>query len=128
MEMCRIWKLLGLVTVGFGLLLTACDNNPCLRYFQELKRRCRINVEGGVSSEGAKFDEYLTFPFNECQLEICARASIREINCDDAETHLPGGRSGGYARCPGPQTSSVGEQVRSSFPSPLSTQAEERTE
>lgn len=88
--------------MALGLMLcweTGCSTNPCVVYFQELKRKCQINFGGGTSPEGSKLDEYITKPFSDCQVEICVRASISEIDCSDPETHVPGGRDGRFETC-----------------------------
>jgi len=90
------------ILAGLGLVVSwesGCATGPCIAYFQELKRKCQINYGGGSSPEGSKLDEYIVQPFSACQIQICERASINEIDCSDPETHIPGGRDGRFETC-----------------------------
>lgn len=94
---CRVLVSLLLVAgVGaFGALEMGCTVDQCHRYFQEVKRRCQL----GSSAEGAKLDRYLERNFTACQLDICNRASINNIDCFNPDTHVPGGLSGRFFTC-----------------------------
>jgi hypothetical protein len=78
---------------------SACIPNACVNYFQQLKQRCRINLGGGTSPEGSKLDEFMNRPFTPCQLEVCLRAAVSDIDCRDPETHIPGGMNGRFETC-----------------------------
>jgi hypothetical protein len=100
--MVRVLFVRCVMLVGLGLVLSwesGCATGPCIAYFQELKRKCQINFGGGTSPEGSKLDEYMVQPFSACQIQICERASINDIDCSDPETHIPGGRDGRFETC-----------------------------
>lgn len=80
---------------SFSLPGAGCAGNACVRFYQELKTRCRLTS----TKEGAKLDQYLQQTFTPCQLEICARSSKSDIDCLDAATHIPGGINGTFLSC-----------------------------
>jgi len=84
-----------LLALAFSLATTGCAGDACHAYFQQLKSRCRLTS----TSEGAKLDRFLEQPFAPCQIEICERVSVNDIDCSDPETHIPGGMSGRFESC-----------------------------
>ncbi len=80
---------------SLGTLDMGCAADQCRRYFQEVKKRCRL----GSSAEGAKLDLYLQRTFTACQLDICNRTSVNTIDCLNPETHVPGGLTGRFLTC-----------------------------
>jgi len=89
------WVVLALMLCTLFLFETGCDTNACYRYFTELKTRCRLDS----TSEGAKLDEFLKRPFSQCQIALCEKVSVNEIDCGDADTHIPGGMNGRFSDC-----------------------------
>jgi hypothetical protein len=104
-NICKLWiGYIGLLVLcgWLATMTSACTGDACHVYFQELKSRCRL----GSSAEGAKLDLFLSQRFSTCQLEICERTSVNEINCLNPDTHIPGGlRDGRFFTCQPDNTS-----------------------
>lgn len=94
----RRFCLRGLIWIGLGMigfLDVGCAGDACQRYFQEVKRRCQL----GSTAEGTKLDQYLQQVFKPCQLDVCDRSNINNINCLNPNTHIPGGIDGRFTTC-----------------------------
>lgn len=89
----RGWILIGLL--GLTFLDWGCTGDACQRYFQEVKKRCQL----GSTAEGTKLDQFLQQVFKPCQLDICDRTNINNINCLNPSTHIPGGIDGRFTTC-----------------------------
>jgi hypothetical protein len=89
------WALLLVVLGSLMVSQSACSSNACFEYFTQLKTNCQLNG----TTEGDKIDRFLQNEFKACQIAICERTALTDIDCSNPDTHVPGGIDGRFYTC-----------------------------